>query len=146
MDTVQIRNVDTASIRKRILFVMLVDVQSEQDYVNSVKVLENDNALASKVEFIGIVFESVSFLHSFADLQLLVDGRHLPDRNFTALIYQLSCFLDRNTLNENGGRTIKCQLSRQAARRSYTNQYVLTFALVFAWASFSNRSTIFSRT
>lgn len=84
--TVEVGEVDGALVGQGCVFVVFVDVESEEDYVDSVDVLEDDDALASIGEFGWVVFEGVSFVHSFADFYFAFHGGDLADVDGTAYV------------------------------------------------------------
>lgn len=68
MNTVEIRNVDAALVGCGVLLIVLVYVESKKDDIDTIKVLEYDDTLASIAEFVGIILEGVSSLHSISNL------------------------------------------------------------------------------
>ena len=84
MDAVKVRNVNSTRVRCWILLVMLVDVKAEQYDINSIQILKDDNALASKRELVRVVPEGVSSLHAFPYFQFPIHGGNLANSDGAA--------------------------------------------------------------
>lgn len=79
MHAVQVRDVDTALVRSRVILVVLVEVKGEEDDINTVDVLEHNDALASKRELIRVLLVFIPLLHQLADFKLTIHGRDLTN-------------------------------------------------------------------
>ena len=56
----------------RIVVAVLVHIEREEDHVDSVHILEDDDALASKGELLGILLVLVTFQHALPHVELAI--------------------------------------------------------------------------
>mmetsp|Transcript_3872 Transcript_3872/g.10916 ORF Transcript_3872/g.10916 Transcript_3872/m.10916 type:complete len:576 (+) Transcript_3872:401-2128(+) len=79
MDAVQVRHVDATLVGGWIVFSVFVHVESKEDDVDSIDVLEDDDALAAEGELVGILLVSIPLLHEFTNFQLAIHRGHLSN-------------------------------------------------------------------
>mmetsp|Transcript_17803 Transcript_17803/g.41520 ORF Transcript_17803/g.41520 Transcript_17803/m.41520 type:complete len:260 (+) Transcript_17803:1519-2298(+) len=79
MDRIEVGDVDGLLIGKWVVVAVFVYVQRKQDYVYSVYVLKNDDALAPVKEFVRVILIGVPLLHQLANFVLPVRRRNLAD-------------------------------------------------------------------
>lgn len=78
---------------------MLINVETKQNDINPIQILEDDNTFAAVLELGGIILECVSFLHARTDIEGTAHGCDLTDIDLTSSIMNnLGCFLQRDAL------------------------------------------------
>ena len=106
--TVKVRYVDTSLVRRRVLFIVLIDIEAKEYNINTIKILEDDDTFASIAEFIGIILVAVSFLHSISNFQLFVHRCHLSNCNCSSTgLNHFLRFFQSNALFQNTTRIVR---------------------------------------
>ena len=81
MNAVQIRNIHGTCVWSGVLLVVLVDIETEQHDVHSVKILEHNYALAPEGKFVRVFVKRVPLLNPFLNFKPPVHRSYLTNRN-----------------------------------------------------------------
>jgi hypothetical protein len=72
VNTVQIGNINGSLVWSGVLFVVLINIQSEKHHVHPIELLEHNQTLAAERKLFWIILVSVSLPHQVSDIKLPV--------------------------------------------------------------------------